>query len=46
LSGARDTGLAERHQQLAVLVELHDGVALAVVLGAAIADQTLSSRSM
>jgi hypothetical protein len=30
--------LAERHQELAVLVELHDGVALAVVHGAAVAD--------
>jgi len=31
LGGAGDAGLAQGHQKLAVLIELHDGVALAVV---------------
>jgi len=32
LCGPGDAGLAERHEKLAVLIELHDGVTLAVVL--------------
>ncbi len=34
---AGDTGPAERHQQLAVMAELHDGVTAAIVFGAAVA---------
>ena len=42
---AGDAGLAERHQHLAVRVELDDGVALAVVLPRPSVTHTLPSRS-
>ena len=41
---AGDAGLAERHQQLAVLAELHDGVALAVVQPPSSVDPDIAVR--
>src|SRR6516162_3436802 len=46
LGGAGDAGLAQGHQKLAVLIELHDGVALALFMSRPSVTQLLLSASI